>query len=287
MIFILLFLAVPKNKSASNIYDRIFRENAKNAFIALIQELYQLNIKSFQVLDPKFPSTSENEVDYLYEVVLTDGNKQILHIEFQSTNDTNMLARMQEYHAKIFKKYKLPIKPIVVNLSKKPFAAASKLKADEVFYGYDTIELFNLDTNRLLSSQIPEVVILAILSNYPKKKLETVLRAIVIKLKQLVIAEKDMNRFVKQLFYLSRLRKFEKETKEKLEDMLIEIDMEKDYYYQEGIEKGIEKGRKQGFSLGAEIIVRYKKGNSAETIAQNLNINLKEVQEVIDFFNKA
>jgi len=34
-----------------------------------------------------------------------------------------------------------------------------------------------------------------------------------------------MNRYVNQLFYLSRLHIFEKETKENLEEMLIEIDV--------------------------------------------------------------
>jgi len=114
----------------------------------------------------------------VYEIVLQDGRKQIIHIEFQSSNDANMLARMQEYHAKIYKKYRLPVQPIVVNLSAKPFKAATKLEPTEVFYGYETIELFSLSTDELLSSQMPEVVILAILSNYPKEQLEGVLQAI-------------------------------------------------------------------------------------------------------------
>jgi len=280
---------MPNDKSKGNIYNRIFRENAKHSFIALIQQLYNLNIQSFKVLDPKFPSTSENEVDYLYEITLKDESKQILHVEFQSTNDPQMLERMQEYHAKIYKKFKLPIKPIVINLSQKPFTAPTKLKTDEVFYGYDIIDLFSLSTGKLLSSQIPEVVILAILSNYPKERLEAVLKAIVVKLRQLVAAEKDMNRFVNQLFFLSRLRKFEKETKEKLEEMIIEIDIENDFYYKEGVEKGIEKGiekGEKGINIGIQIIALYKKGESPNEIAKNLGIDLQKVMSVIEMFNK-
>jgi len=283
---------MPNDKPKTNIYDRIFRENARKIFIALVEQVYQLDIKNFEVLDPKFPSTSENEVDFLYEITLDDGKKQILHIEFQSANDSNMLARMQEYHAKIYKKYKLPVRPIVINLSQKTFTASTKLKDNEVFYGYDTIELFSLSTDMLLSSQIPEVVILAILSNYPKDRLEAVLKAIVIKLKQLVIAEKDMNRFINQLFYLSRLRKFEKETKEKLEEMLIVIDIKQDYYYKEGEKQGIvigkeegkKEGKEEGIGLTLEILRLHNKGVSPEIIAKNLSIDIEKINSIISKF---
>jgi len=188
-----------------------------------------------------------------------------------------MLARMQEYNAKIYKKYRLPIRPIVINLSQKTFTARTKLKDEEVFYGYDTIELFSLSTDELLSSQVPEVVILAILSNYPKERLEIVLRAIVTKLKQLALSEKDMNRYVNQLFYLSRLRKFEQETKEKLEEMLIEIDVKQDYYYKEGKKEGVDEGK----AIGAKVMSLHFKGNSAASIAKKLSIELEEVKTII------
>jgi len=58
---------MPNEKPKTNIYDRIFRENGRKIFIALVEQLYQLDIKSFEALEPKFPSTSENEVDFLYE----------------------------------------------------------------------------------------------------------------------------------------------------------------------------------------------------------------------------
>jgi len=152
------------------------------------------------------------------------------------------------------------------------------MKEDEVFRGYDTIELFNLSTDMLLSSQMPEVIILAILSNYPKERLEVVLRAIVTKLKQLVVAEKDRNRFVNQLFYLSRLRKFEKETKIKLEKMLIEIDIKDDHFYKEGREEGID--------LAVQIIALHNKGKSAEAITKKLNISVSRVQSIIKKFTQ-
>ncbi len=289
---------MPEDKTAHNIYDRIFRENANHIFIALIQHFYQLDVKSFQVIDPKFPSTSDNEVDHLYRIIPNIGYEHIVHVEFQATNDPEMLARMQEYHAKIYKKFKLPVKPLVINLGDRPFTVASKLKDPEIFRGYDIIDLFSLSTEMLLNLQMPGAVILAILGNYEKEQLETVLGAIVEKLRKLVTTEKEMTRFVNQLFYLSRLRKFEKETKEKLEEMLIEIDIKNDFYYQqgnregkaegrvEGKEEGRAEGKEIGIDLGAQIIILYNKGESAEAIAKKLGISVLQVQSIIKRYSE-
>lgn len=283
---------MPNKKPQGNVYDRIFRENAQHIFIPLVKQVYDFAIESYTVLNPKFPSTSENEVDFLYELHLKDGQNQLLHIEFQSKNDTEMLARMQEYHSKIYKKYKQPINSLVINLGEKPFTASNVLTENEVFYGYEIINLFNLSAEELLSSQVPEVVVLAILSNYPTASLETVLRTIVKKLKTLVVAEKDMSRYVNQLFNLARLRKFEIETKNVLDKMLIEIDIEQDFFYKQGIEIGEDIGKKkgkiegkiEGIELSIKVIELHKKGTTPETIAKNLNIELEKVNAIIKAF---
>lgn len=261
---------MPHDKPPHNIYDRIFRENAKQIFVALIQHLYQLDVKSFRILNPKFPSTSDNEVDHLYHIIPNKGTEYIVHVEFQAANDPEMLTRMQEYHAKIYKQYKLPVRPLVLNLGDKPFTAPTQLKKDEIFTGYDVIDLFSLSTELLLSFQMPGAVILAILSNYPKEQLDTVLGAIVKKLRTLVKTENEMNRFVNQLFYLSRLRKFEQQTKQKLDEMLIEIDIKEDYFYREGREEG------------ALILSLHHKGESAKAIADKLDISVSQVQSIIE-----
>jgi len=196
-------------KPLGNIYDRIFRENAEYLFIPLIEKLLGFEIKSYKILEANFPKTTEHEVDYLYEIEHTNQVKQILHLEFQSSNDPNMLERMQEYHSKIFKKFRLPVKPIVINLSKKAFTARKQLNPEEIFTGYEEINLFELSTKDLLSDQIPEVVIIALLANYQEDEIEGVLRLIVKKLKQIVTTEKDLRRYIAQLLLLSRLRNFE------------------------------------------------------------------------------
>jgi len=259
-----------------NIYDRIFRENAAHIFLPLVEKILNLTIVSYKTLQVKFPQTTESEVDFLYEIVDAANAKLILHIEFQSNNDAQMLERMQEYHSKIYRKYKLPVKSLVINVGKQAFTARSKLKTEEIFTGYEIINLFELSKDELLSNQVPEVVILALLANYPKEEIETVLRMIIKKLKQIVSAEKDLKRYVNQLLLLSRLRNFEDVSAKIINNMPILYDVEKDSLYQQGIEKGINKS----------IILLYEAGSQPAEIAKIFKYDLIEILQIIEAHEK-
>ncbi|MBK8723055.1 MAG: hypothetical protein IPL95_12540, partial [Saprospiraceae bacterium] len=81
---------------------------------------------------------------------------------------------------------------------------------------------------RILSSQIPEVVLLAILSNYPKEQSEEILRLMVERLQKVSNSNLDLSKFMKQLLILSRLRHIDDLTIKISNDMPISIDV-KDY----------------------------------------------------------
>jgi hypothetical protein len=94
--------------------------------------------------------------------------------------------------------------------------------------------------HELLSSQVPEVVLVAILSNYPKEEAENVLRRIVFTLKSLIKNKRVLKIYINQLMMLSRLRKIEALTIKITEEMPIHYDIETDALYLRGTEKGIE-----------------------------------------------
>lgn len=58
------------NNSKGNIYNRIFRENAEHLFIPLVEHFLPIKIASYTALQVGFPQTSENEVVFLYEIIL-------------------------------------------------------------------------------------------------------------------------------------------------------------------------------------------------------------------------
>jgi hypothetical protein len=92
-----------------------------------------------------------------------------------------------------------------------------------------------------LSSQIPEVVLIAILSNFDIEEAERVLRSILAKLKLLISNKRVQKRYINQLMMLSRLRKIEALTIKIAEEMPIHFDYETDTLYLKGTEKGAAK----------------------------------------------
>ena len=114
----------------------------------------------------KLPKTLEREVDFLYKVKTKKQEELLLHLEFQSHDNAEMLERMQEYHGIIYRKYRLPIQHIVIYLGKGVSKMRSKLPASEVFTGFELININEIDVNYLLNVDKPEVIILALLKTF-------------------------------------------------------------------------------------------------------------------------
>jgi hypothetical protein len=136
----------------------------------------------------------------------------------------------------------LPVRHVVIYLGAEKPTMRTELKPEEIFVGFDLLDVHALDTNELLNSQIPEVVLIAILSNFEIEQAERILRSIIVRLKQLVKNKRVLKKYINQLMMLSRLRKIEALTIKIAEEMPIHFDYETDTLYLKGAEKGIEKG---------------------------------------------
>jgi hypothetical protein len=99
-----------------NLFDKIFRENAESIFMPLVEERLGIKIKTFVQLKEKRQTTLEREMDFFYEVETEDGKRFILHLEFQTENEDDMLYRSGEYHGIALRKKKMEIKHVVVFL---------------------------------------------------------------------------------------------------------------------------------------------------------------------------
>ena len=67
-------------------------------FLPLIEKRLGVKIKSFTPYKPKLQTTLEREMDFFYEVETIDGKIFLLHIEFQTEDDPDMIYRKAEYH---------------------------------------------------------------------------------------------------------------------------------------------------------------------------------------------
>ena len=140
-----------------------------------------------------------------------------------------------------------------------------------------------LNTETLLSSQVPDLILTAILSDYPPEQAETVLRLIVRKLKQVSKNASELSKYLSQLVMLSRLRKIEDLTIKITDEMPIEYDYDTDYLYLKGINKGkVEGESKKEYEKNHIFVVNLLKGTdfSDAKIASLAGVPIEFVEKV-------
>ena len=221
-----------------NAFDKIFKENAESIFIPIVEEYLGVKIKYFKHLKEKMQVTLEREIDFFYEVETEQGERLILHIEFQTEDDPEILYRKGEYHGIQLRRKKMTIRHLVIYLGKNTPKMPTKLPENEIYPGFDLINIHEFNKEKLLSSQILGVIITAILTQYPEEQVESILRFIVMRLKLVCQNATELSKYLKQLVMLSRLRKIEDLTIKITQEMPITYNIETDYLYQQGVEQG-------------------------------------------------
>ncbi|MCB0593999.1 MAG: hypothetical protein H6557_04085 [Lewinellaceae bacterium] len=154
------------------------------------------------------------------------------------------------------------------------------------FEGFELIDIGRLDFGQLLSSQIPEVVVLAILADFKKKPPEVAIRSIVKRLQKVAKGELSLEKYIRQLNVLSGLRKLHEltiKTIKTIETMPITYDIETDFLYKKGKEEGLKEGFEAGEERKEYIFVERgrKKGMTAEEIAELADMPVERVKAII------
>ncbi|WP_213032447.1 hypothetical protein, partial [Acinetobacter baumannii] len=112
-----------------------------------------------ELLPTALPST-ELRVDFLARLE----DESILHMEFQSFNDTNMPWRMLRYYTAIAEKYKTyNIKQLLVYVGNKKLRMKSSLKLKNLVFRYEILDIRQIDCRVLLESPDPMDRLLACL----------------------------------------------------------------------------------------------------------------------------
>jgi hypothetical protein len=237
-----IFIGNTKRAGEGQLYDKIMRENLQELFLPLIEEELKFKVKNIQPLPDKQPTTIIRETDafLLVETYSEAEPKFILHLEFESKDDDEMVYRMSEYHGIELRKYRLPIKHVVVYLGEKAPKMRTKLELSEVFDGFTLVNAKNFSPEKWLTQEEPSKVIMAILGDYQKQNAKIILDAIFKKLRRVCKTQLELKKYIKQLIIISRMRNLEQLTIKISEAMPITIDIEKDYLYNLGLNKGNE-----------------------------------------------
>jgi len=83
----------------TNTYDKILKENLEATLLPLMEELLNIRVITFEKLTHKLQVTLEREPDFIRIVETELKERFILHLEFQTNNDSEMVYRMAEYKA--------------------------------------------------------------------------------------------------------------------------------------------------------------------------------------------
>ncbi len=222
----------------ANQYDKIVRENLEQVFIPFIVKQLGIELTVEEILPDKLHTTEEREMDLLIRIKNNESKTSLLHVEFQSKPDYNMIWRMAEYHGMIVRKYQLPIKHFVIDLDEANSNIKTSIDEDLIFRGFEIIKLHNIFYEKMISSQIPAEIILAILGDFGKIKPEIIIKKIANRLIEVSKSDAELKKYVAQLNILSRLRNLQDLITQTIsKNMPITFDFENDSIAKEAINR--------------------------------------------------
>ena len=227
-----------------NEYDRIIKENIEAVILTLSAKLFGIRAEAMEEVTVDLHLTLERKPDVVRRITDDNGQKSILHIEFQVGDETEMVLRMQTYRALLQEIHLLPIRQFVVYLGQRvptmKTSIAGLIPGDENNFRFDLINIHQYDYERLLSSDIPEEILLAVLGDFKNESPEAVVAKILKRLSAMSQDVAKLQRYVRQLVVMSKLRNLQGSTLQTIETMPFEFDIETDVIYQRGKQEGRE-----------------------------------------------
>ena len=266
-----------------NEYDRIIKENIEAVILPLSAKLFGIRPETMEEITVDLHLTLERKPDVTRKITDERARKSILHIEFQVGDEAAMVLRMQTYRALLQEIYQLPVRQFVVYLGQKEptmkIRIADLIVGDENNFQFKLINIHQYDYEQLLSSDIPEEIQLAILGDFKNESPEAVVGKILKRLADMSQDTAKLQRYVRQLVVMSKLRNLQDDTLQTIETMPFEFDIETDVIYQRGKKEGIEQGEER--KRDGMITEMLRDGAlSLEKIATYANVSIDHVKQL-------
>ena len=229
------------DKREGNQYDKIVKENIESIIPALMNSVLGFRVKEAVIIKEKLQQTKEKEADALRIITDPNGQKFILHLEFQVDDYSKMAYRMADYWLLLKAKYQLPIRQFVIFIGAGQPKMNTILSEDGNYFQFQLINITQFDYLRFLSSSNPEEVLLAVLSGFGKAEPEQALSQIINRLEETTTDQRTFQKHLRQLRVLSKLRKLDLKFDDMIQNMAKYIDAENDYLYIKGQQNEQEK----------------------------------------------
>ncbi|MDW8087348.1 MAG: Rpn family recombination-promoting nuclease/putative transposase, partial [Candidatus Calescibacterium sp.] len=161
--------------------------------------------------------------DFLAIVKLKDGTEFILHIEFQTKNDPDMPKRMLGYFYVVISRYNLPVKQIVIYLGKEELRMSNRIEmrnvGTSILYEYEIIDIKNVEAEKFLESDNPDVYLLGILGK--TQNISEVIKKIISRLRESFekgeISKHDLLEYINRLGVFGELRDIREDLRKEVE----------------------------------------------------------------------
>ena len=277
----------PIDKSEANYIDKIIKENLDAVSPMLLDKIAKLKLQSVEIVRSDLQRTKEVVSDSLKIAVDENGNKFILHDEFQVKDDPDMAHRMLLYCAMMMRKFKLPVRQFVFFLSDNAPNMATNLSSEDLFFRYNLFHINEFSYKIFQETNKPEDIVFSVLGSFDGKNDEEVAKDIIQRIGETAPTEIEKKKFFQQLILLSRLRNLQPLIENIMQNISHYIDAETDYFYLKGKEKGKEEGIEEGIEKGIDLERKTVVANlllentfSVEKIANIANVSESFVIEI-------
>ncbi len=241
-------------------YDNVMKRLGRLRPADFVQWIFpQLKSTSVSFEDREFESAS-HRVDTLY-LIRSEKEEFYLHLEFQQIYEDYLPARMNEYAARIYNEFHLPVKTVMIFLNTSPsIRNLEELCRYEVGgivlneFRYSKIILPELHWKDILDLNLSVLLPLIPLAKIEKGEEEKALEATVAKIKK--IKESPHRGELAAILYLICGYRYPKALKQLIGEKLMK-DLMESVTYREAVEKGEEKGKKE--SLYNVLKARFQK----------------------------
>jgi len=257
-------------------YDRIIKENIQDILLEFLKETTNLQFSKYEVIYPEFPVTIKRIADFVVKAKSSSQEEEIIHIEFQSSNDNNMVSRMLIYYGLLLEIYQIPIRQFVFYYGKEKLKMDWELKHKNLHFKYEMIDLQSVSYKKFIDSEKPEMVLFSILTDFEDKDAGWIIQKIITRIKNLDTNTADFNKHFIQLDSLSVLRNLQETVIKKQEDMALILDIKKDLRFKEGKEEGIEKGKEE---VAKNL---YAKSYSIELISEVTKLSMDYLKKLLN-----
>jgi hypothetical protein len=248
-------------------------------YLSLSKKFINANYIKIEELGTELQSTREKKTDFLRKIEYENlEDSFVLHAEAQSKDDPRMHFRMVEYFGMLVNKYEMPVYQFVFYFGE----GISKMKnffvAGKTTYTFELISIQEFSYKEFISSDKPEELILAILSDFEDKSKEEIAEMIFSRAKIIINETNLMGKFVNQIEVLSKLRKLDGFIQHFISKLMaLDLKLEDTLTFKQGEKQGEKKNRDK------MILSLYRKGKfKIQDIADAADVSVQYVKDLIE-----